>query len=430
MWLVAKGAKDATGEVPIDEALTDTLRIWYSGQGDSQDEKTALILVRHARKHGLWIACDCKGDASPPMLSPALLTGADTYYLRRLTARTRPEHDITCPFFREQVFRAIATAKQPARNAPEGWFAVLRPPAISLARAPEEEPAQRDSASHGSPRLAKLMWRMLELSGRSRILGHEDAPRDIAGEFAAICTLAEKIDVAPGIPLSRVLFTHPRDWESLRIFAVLRELAKSWPKGHEPQAFLLVFARKVHEHSIETAEGEIELATRLRHPGTRIHPISGPDLTLVAVGEHPDLGGYRALRAWAQPVHSGHRFIPVDSDFDRTIIEALLAARRILAQTGITLTADKPLFDQITPEGPVRPSWTVTLSRADEAITVVIEPDDENGAEMDQDHSRRRALEFIGPVISVNRDNLTFLTANLKALWQTANRRINDSASS
>jgi hypothetical protein len=417
MWLVAKGAKDATGKAPIDAALTATLRIWYTGQGDSQDEQTALILVRHARKHGQWIACDCKGEAPPPMLSPALLTGADTYYLRRLTGRTRPEHHINCPFFREQLFRAITSDKQPARNAPEGWFAVLRPPAVSLARAPEEEPALRDSASHGSPRLAKLMWRMLELSGRSRIPGHEDAPRDIAGEFAAIRTLAEKIDVAPGLPLSRVLFTHPRDWESLRIFAVLRELAKTWPKGHEPQAFLLVFARKVHEHSIETADGEIELATRLRHPGTREKPISGPDLTLVAIGKHPDLGGYGALRAWAQPVHSGQRFIPVDSDFDRDIIEALLAARRILAQSGTALTATKPLFDFITPDGPVRPAWIVELKQASDTRTVVIEPelaDDDGGHGANR--RRHNALGFLGEVIKIDRDRLAWLTTDLKAM--------------
>jgi hypothetical protein len=351
------------------------------------------------------------------MLSPALLTVADTYYLRRLTGRTRPEHDINCPFFREQLFRAITSARQPARNAPEGWFAVLRPPAVSLARAPEEEPTLRDSTSHGSPRLAKLMWRMLELSGRSRIPGHEDARRDITVEFAAVSTLAEKIDVAPGIPLSRVLFTHPRDWESLRIFAVLRELAKNWPRGHEPQAFLLVLARKVHEHSIETAGGEIKLATRLRHPGTREKPISGPDLTLVAIGKHPDLSGYGALRAWAQPVHSGHHFIPVDSDFDRMIIEALLAARRILSQSGIALTATKPLFDFITPDGPVRPAWIVELKQAGDTRTVVIEPElADDGGRHDVHRRRQNALGFLGEVIRTDRDRLAWLTTDLKAM--------------
>ena len=415
MWLVAKGAQGAEGNAPLAAPLSDTLRIWYTGKGDHRDEAAALILVRHARKSRCWIACDCQGPLVTPMLSPALLTGADTYYLRRLTGSGRAEHRIDCPFFREQTFGTLNTDKRPARNQPEGYFAVLRPPALSLAQEPGDEIAPRDSASHGAPRLAKLLWRLLELSGRSVIEAREDAPRDIASEFSAVRRIAEQIEVAPGIALSRVLFTHPRDWESRRIFAKLRELAKSWPQGHEPQAFHLVFARKVHEHSIETSEGMIELATRLRHPGTRARPISGPDLTLVAIGERADADGYGALRAWGQPVHNGHRFIPIDDDFDREIVEALIAARRTLAQSNIALSAAKPLFDQITPVGPVRPSWTVALQQAGRALTVVLEP-----LQRGDEVSRRRALGFIGPVADLDSSSLPHLTARLTALWEAA----------
>jgi hypothetical protein len=415
MWLVPKGAKTAKGKAPLSPALTTTLRIWYGGKGDHRDEAAALLLVRHARRNGQWIACDCQGEDRAPMLSPALLTGADTYYLRRLSGSGRPHHDLDCLFFREQNFNTVPSQKQPSRNPPEGYFSVLRPPAISLAQEPEDDLAPRDSASHGVPRLAKLMWRLLELSGRTRIDAHEAAPRDIAGEFAAVRRMAEQTEVAPGIPLSRVLFTHPRDWESLRIFAILRELSKSWPKGHEPQAFLLVFARKVHEHSIETTEGKIDIATRLRHPGTRAHPISGPDLTLVAIGEHADADGYGALRAWAQPVHNGHRFIPVDSNFDRDVVEALIAARRILARKNIALSAAKPLFDSVTPDGTVRPSWTISMKRAEHTVTGILEPREQE----DEDSRRRRALGFLAPIIDINAETLPYLTTKLTALWET-----------
>jgi hypothetical protein len=413
MWLVAKGAKNAKGMAPISAALSTTLRIWYTGHGDHRDEQAALLLVRHARRNGQWIACDCQGDECAPMLSPALLTGADTYYLRRLSGGGRPQHQIECPFFREQSFNNIPSEKRPTRNLPGGYFSVLRPPAISLAQEPEDDTLPRDSASHGVPRLAKLMWRLLELSGRTRIEAQEDAPRDIAGEFAAVRLMAEQTEVAPGIPLSRVLFTHPKDWESRRIFAVLRELAKTWPKGHEPQAFLLVFARRVHEHSIETTEGVIDLATRLRHPGTRDDPIDGPDLTLVAIGERPDANGYGALRAWGQPVHNGHRFIPVDSNFDRDVVETIIAARRILAGKNIALSATKPLFDSITPDGAVRPCWTITMEQGQRTLTTILESD----AQDDEVGHRRRALGFIGSIIDIDKTTLPYLTASLTQLW-------------
>lgn len=414
MWLVPKGATNAKGKEPLAAALRDTLRIWYTGKGNHLDEQTALVVVRHARKTGCWIACECQGDAATPMLSPALLTGADTYYLRRLTGPRRKEHSTECPFYREQAFTTIKSERQPTRNPPDGFFAVLRPPATSLAQEPDDDARLRDSASHGAPRLAKLMWRLLELSGRTTIDVREDTQRDIAGEFKAVRSLAEQIDVAPQIPLSRVLFTHPRDWESRRIFAILRELSKSWPKGYEPQAFMLVFANKIREHSIETSDGMIDLATRLRHPGTRAHPINGPNLTLVAIGDDPDGHGYGALRAWAQPVYNGHRFIPVDSNFDRTIIDALISARRILINYGIAASARKPMFDIVTPDGAVRPSWMVTLQGAKGQLEIVIETPQQN----DDEGRRAKALRYLGPVLMVDQSNISRLTIALRELWQ------------
>jgi hypothetical protein len=414
MWLVARGAKTAAGGDAVAPALADTLRIWYSGDGDHRDEEAALMLVRHARSQGLWLACDCQGEHDAPMLSPALLSEADTYYLRRLTGRGRAEHRLDCPFFREQVLITLKTRRPPARISPDGYFAALKPAPLALAQAPDDDVSPRDSASHGTPRLAKLLWRLLDLSGRTTIPAHEADERSIAAEFAAIRALAERIEVAPGIALARVLFTHPRDWESRRAFAVLRDLAKTWPRGHEPQAFLLVFARAFHEHSIETSGGVIDIATRVRHPGTRDAPIAGPNLALVAIGNHPDVRGYAAQRAWAQPVFSGQRFVPVDSNFDRDVVEALIAARRILNGSGLDLSATKPLFDMITPEGGVRPSWSVSLERGGTSLTVVLNTDVAEAS----DPERRRALGFLGPVIDVEPATLAHLTRQLGQIWQ------------
>ena len=419
MWLVTKGAKNGAGGTAIAPALAETLRIWYSGAGDHRDEQASLLLVRHARRNHLWLACDCQSDTATPMLSPALLSEADTYYLRRLTGRSSTEHHLDCPFFREQAMTSERTERAPARNTPDGYFAVLKPAPLALAQAPDGEARPRDSASHGTPRLAKLLWRLLELSGRAGIPAVETAERTIAAEFAAIRALAEQIPVAPGIPLARVLFTHPRDWTSKRVFAVLREHSKSWPKGHEPQALMLIFAGKVHEHSIETSEGLIDIATRVRHPETRAAPISGPHLTLIAIGNHPDVRGYAPQRAWAQPVHNGHRFIPVDSDFDREIVDALIAARRILAGDNIALSASKPLFDRMTPSGAVRPPWLVTLEHDGTSTTAVLEPDDT----VTNDPERYQALAFCGPVIAIDGASIHELTLRLRRQVQNHQER-------
>ena len=415
MWLVAKGAKTANEGETVDPALAETLRIWYQGQGDHVDEKHALVLVRHARRNRQWIACNCRGEAGTPMLSPVLLTEADTYYLRRLTGRDRTEHVVACPFFRaQQLTKTTRSDKSPARNVADGFFAVLKPAPIALAQAPATDTPTRDSASHGTPRLAKLLWRLLEASGRTTIPAVEAGERAIAEEFAAIRRVAEQIEVAPGIQLARVLFTHPRDWQSRRAFAVLRELSARWPKGHEPQAFLLVYARAIHEQSIETSDGAIEIATRVRHPGTRETPIAGPELALIAIGNHPDVRGYAAQRAWAQPIYNGQRFMPIERDFDRDVLDALLATRRILARDGVALTATKPMFDQITPEGAVRPDWIVALTSGERAVRVVLTTRMREG-----DDSDGRALKFLGEPIEIDSDAIGRFTMMLRSTWQS-----------
>lgn len=212
MWLVDKGARTSNGGDRVDPALAETLRIWYQGDGDHIDEQHALVLVRHARRHQKWIACDCRGNAETPMLSPALLTEADTYYLRRLAGPERIEHTKVCPFHRaQQLAKATQSEKTPARNIPDGYFAILKPPPVALAQAPDVDAPPRDAASHGTPRLAKLLWRLLEACNRTTIPAQDEAKPTIKDEFAAIKRVAAQIEVAPGIALDRVLFTHPRD---------------------------------------------------------------------------------------------------------------------------------------------------------------------------------------------------------------------------
>jgi len=48
------------------------------------------------------------------------------------------------------------------------------------------------------------------------------------------------------------------------------------------------------------------------------------------------------LRAYAQPIYSGRRFIPVDSEFERTVLRELLEARRYFDRYGSTSRSRSP----------------------------------------------------------------------------------------
>lgn len=366
MWLIDRESNGVGGRrIPLPLPLRHALVRWYTGVGSRADEEAGITLVQNARIGAKWIACDClaAGEA-PPILTPAFLSEAETYYLRRLTSAKRPEHREDCPFFRDQIthrLSEIRTRDTPA-NPPDGYFEVLRPAPEKLAQRPEDD-ATDDRTRHASvPRLARLLWRLIDVAGTNRVLPLPDEiePTSIKAEFDAMDRAAARIEIAPGIELGRAFWTHADALHSRRAYAILRQLAKRWPRGHAPQGFLSVFSPNVRGHNIEVAGAEqITVANRVQSFSFSGNAVKGPFLVMIVAGEYPEAQGYAPLRAYAQPIFSGHRFIPVGSDLERDIPRSLLRARRDLAEAGIDLMIEKPVFDRLTPAGPIRPDFLI-----------------------------------------------------------------------
>lgn len=346
---------------PLREALVR----WYVGAGSPGDEEAGITLVQNARIGAKWIACDCLPDDEPPaILTPAFLSEAETYYLRRLTSGKRPDHRADCPFFRDQVTHRISevrTRETPA-PPPDGFFEVLRPAPSKLAQRPERD-ASDDRTRHASvPRLARLLWRLLDVAGTTRVspLSDEGEEPSIKREFDALVKAGGKIEIAPGVELSRAFWTHAGALHSKRAYAVLRRLSDAWPSGHAPQAFFALFSHQVTGHIIETADTQpVRVANRVQSPSVRGNPIRGPFLVIVVAGQYPEARGYAPLRAYAQPIYSGQRFVPVNSEFERGLLRELLSARRALYRQGIDVAIEKPVFDLLTPLGTCRPAFLI-----------------------------------------------------------------------
>ena len=197
-------------------------------------------MVVKARTHGQWIACDCLGaDTPPPLMSPAYLSEAETYYLRRLTSerQKRPEHEDDCPFFREQApprFRERRSAVPPMIDEPQGLFTA--PQACSGEARRQSDESEPDDRTRGVtiPRLARLLWLLMEMSAVNVVEPlPPDSGRDssMAKEFARLRSAAERLFVAPGIPLSKHFYTHIEPYQRNVVFARLRKAAQTWPTG-------------------------------------------------------------------------------------------------------------------------------------------------------------------------------------------------------
>ena len=382
MWLIARHSNGrGAGRIPLPAPVRDALVRWYVGAGSRGDEEAGIMLVQQARIGEKWIACDClpAGEA-PPILTPAFLSEAETYYLRRLTSASRPEHQPDCPFFRDQATNRITevrTQESPA-DPPTGYFEVLRPAPEKLAQRPEEDITDDRTRQASVPRLARLLWRLLNLSGLNRCppLSEEMPERSIGHEFKVLTVAAGKVEIAPGIELGRAFWTHAQALHSKRVYARLRELARTWPRGHAAQAFLTLFAQEVRGSTIHVAGSEpVVLANRVQSPSIRGNPIKGPYLAIVVAGEYPEAHGYAPLRGYAQPIYSGNRFIPVDSEFERSVLRELIKLRWSFDRKGIDLALEKPVFDTLTPIGSCRPDFILEAHSRDtgEIRTIIIE---------------------------------------------------------
>src|SRR3546814_2890277 len=90
-------------------------------------------------------------------------------------------------------------------DPPIGFFEVLRPAPENLAQRPETDTTD-DRTRHGSiPRLARLLWRLMMLSGLNHCppLRDEDPERSISREFQRLAFAAARVAIAPGIELGR-----------------------------------------------------------------------------------------------------------------------------------------------------------------------------------------------------------------------------------
>lgn len=411
MWLIDRQTDGLSStRIPLPAPLRAALVRWYVGEGSRHDEDAGITLVQQARIGAKWIACDCHGpDRHPPILTPAFLSEAETYYLRRLTSSKRPEHLPDCPFFRDQVTNRITEVRNvdtPA-DPPSGYFEVLRPAPEKLAQRPLEESSDDRTRNASIPRLARLLWRLLNNSNLNIAApcAEEPSERTISDEFKTLSSAAAKIEIAPGIELGRALWTHGLALHSKRVYAKIRELAQDWPRGHAPQGFLTLFAQDFQGSTLRAAGCDpIIIANRIQSPSVRGNPIKGPYLVIVVIGEYPETHGYAPLRAYAQPIFAGNRFVPIEAEFERSVLRSMLEARRMLDRNGVDVAIEKPVFDRLTSLGPCRPDFVLEArSRVTGEIRrIVIQAlNDASDATLTSQAAKYRCLEQIAPVFRV-----------------------------
>ncbi|EPR11061.1 hypothetical protein M527_03035 [Sphingobium indicum IP26] len=176
---------------------------------------------------------------------------------------------------------------------------------------------------------------MLARAPTNRILPPSQWPEgSLTDEMERIREAAQHFHASPGVALRQVLWTRSGPYWNGEIAA---ELARQ-PACEQPTGFVLLFARDFSRRAVLLGHAQPFVVDK-EIVGNR--EAGGPYLVLIACELDPT-GRAVASIGYAQPVLSGHHFMPVASPFERDVLTALVALQRKLDCQGIDCTITRP----------------------------------------------------------------------------------------
>ena len=368
-----------------------------------------LAVLSEARTNGLWLRCDCRVENDRhPLAAPCRLPDGAGYTWRVLQGGDRPQHHVDCVFYRESHRqRAERKWSKAARVRPTGYFAAIHAQndgkRLTESRHGQQESGDKEPGQRRVPALSRLLCRLMEEAGLTRF-GANDPGLDGGQWLRAFRVAATALEIAPERGLKEILFLSRADWHRRRVHARIKEAARDFPPGHVAQGFVCFPVYRIGDTQLPAGTGyqALEVISRIKRPTIGRHDVSGPYLLIGVVGLTTRRRGYECVQAWAQPIVSFRRPVPVDSSFERRAFRTLTTTLRILdrAFADAEFHIEKPVFEMSTARGPCLPDFLIRARREGEERSYVVEvmgferPDYLSGKEVT--HAR---MEDLGPVI-------------------------------
>lgn len=380
---------------------------------EAEDRRLQAVLG-DLRDQQRWLACDCLGaGGDQPLLSLRRVNGSVT-----IVRHGDVHHDERCPFFRDppealDIDRGETAA--PLRPVTGSLLLLKERKAISgHSRSPHLESNAPHRASPGTrlPRLGRLLLTFAEHGGLSSLdSGEIDAPAGQPVRAADIDAQYQKLKSVGDRPFSGALKLSDVSCFFMaqvpRHLARFRVLEKEFPDQVRPQGYVFCVAddwesdgavSSVHLHA-QGGERAVSVIGRLSQYGDQRTP--GPFLFLGQIGKVASTGRYELVSGALHPVLSKSLLVPVDSEFERSVLRVLLQQihywkDRHRVDVGIR----KPLFDERVPTGLwVRPDFELNLPSGQRVIVEAL------GRVKDADYQLRKAalVEALGSAPGVCR---------------------------
>lgn len=345
------------------------------------DRAVLSVLARIHRLHAL--RCDCAGSAEEAPLACAVRLPSGELTMRWYNGVA---HANGCPFWR------------PAPTHPPSDRASRRPPlggrqyrpwtgqwsilgeAISRARlggaAPPEPQAPSAKLYTELPRLGRVLLSALHRCGYDHVSVHDLVDK---GPPAALHPdrWAKRIFRLLDEPVAEGLYF--KDTSTLRLANLRLWLDTLLPRAAprfgrvRPHGVLIDRVDRIEQLSPREAvlqgfggdpTATQRVACTVRHFGAAS---VGPYWVILLAGRAGEGDPFEVIDAYSHPLYRNELPVPVDSDYERTMLEVLLDQMRFwkrYPKTAASVALSKPLFDLEAPLGPCRPDAVLAMASA------------------------------------------------------------------
>lgn len=397
MWAVKKfprGKYKAKGVFLISDPDKQRLiNVFVNGESASSNEiQKAFRFAQSLRERDFWIECDCVHGKEKPYLSVGQKNGR--IYLIHMNGRGL--HKKTCPFFSLPVptFNCISRPKRWS----EGSILHLHQSIsqIDFISNNNDRRHKVDAVQRNFPKLGKLLLSLLHNSGLNQLANHK---LNINDQFFKLHDSIKSYFLEPGIPASDYFFTFPEYLDSAK--HLLKKKNLQWPKNSRPH-FLFALLIDSIDDSIAICRRKfkpfpIKFYGSVKFLSERVAS-SGPFIFLFSYTDSPNFPGrYVPYNAFGIPVLCRYLLIPVESNYERKVLEKLNESLSTWEDEGVKVTIEKPLFDVKVGDTSVRPDFI--LSSKSKRVILEVQGSD-NPEYLERKHRTHNAMRNLGELVS------------------------------
>ena len=358
-----------------------------------------------------WLLCTCKGDELS--LAPILSIARKHSAVRPLTLvrnSRRGLHDVACRFHR---LPGAAQGHSLAEREAVVALGVLRSTDGSTASGAKRKGSTGTSKSTSTPRLARVLFTLLERAGLNRVLA---SSRSISRDATKLMDAAQGLWMDKEKTVAATGFIGPNLY---RLDQIARRVegASNWPRSLSPHGFVIGLCDRELDvggstHLIDPFDRaapphswEVKGRVRLPGPGT-----IGPYLAIGLVAKVAGKESAEIVQAYVHPAYDFESLLLVDSDLERQTLAILIERQADMKERKNPYSIIKPYVDLIEPESntPYRPDFVVKAGSREIAVETMGYVDEEYVARKSRMHEvmRSRYDEVIEHRPGINDDDL------------------------